>query len=338
MSEFRNSAFYKPSSVKLEFVRGCNRKCEFCATNGITADHAHMTMETLERAVTLINESGYNPRIQIDGRGEHTLHPNFYAMVKKIKEIIPTSCIQLISNGWLVQHSEHAIPKMLKAGINDITLDEYFDSHFDPEYVQKEIDLYTKKTGNKVDFFIMGPGVPMYGEKNPNKRRVVIVPDISAGQITVSRKLTNQCGAGMPPNDEYKDRVCTRVFREVPIRYDGNMVLCCQDFRDQFVIGNINDVDTFDELWRSDRFEAARRILYHDHRTFFPCNICNLMPIRPGLLPDHLGKEDMEVPTKKDYKMVDKKIETGLELRPRKWEEKSGITTAENLNLKKKRK
>ena len=195
MSEFRNSAFYKPSSVKLEFVRGCNRKCEFCATNGITAEHAHMTMETLERAVTLIKESGYNPRIQIDGRGEHTLHPNFYAMVKKIKEIIPTSCIQLISNGWLVQHSEHAIPKMLKAGINDITLDEYFDSHFDPEYVQKEISLYTKKTGNKVDFFIMGPGVPMYGEKNPNKRRVVIVPDISAGQITVSRKLTNQCGA-----------------------------------------------------------------------------------------------------------------------------------------------
>lgn len=333
MSEFRNSASYKPNSVKLEFVRGCNRHCEFCGTNGITKEHAYMSMETLERAVTLIKENGYNPRLQIDGRGEHTLHPQFYSMVKKIKEIMPNSCIQLISNGWIVQNIEHAIPKMLKAGINDITLDEYFDSHFSPSYIKKEIELYTHKTGNKVDFFLMGPGVPMYGEKNPNKRRVVIVPDIGAGQITVSRKLTNHCGAGMPPSDECQDKTCTRVFREVPIRYDGNMVLCCQDFRDQFIIGNVHDVETFDELWRSDRFEAARRILYHDHRTFFPCNICNLIPIRPGLLPDHLGKEDMEEPTKKDYKLVNKKIESGLKLRAREWEKETGITTADNLNL-----
>lgn len=48
------------------------------------------------------------------------------------------------------------------------------------------------------------------------------------------------------------------------------------------------------------RYEAARRILFHDHRTFFPCNICDHIPMREGLLPDHLGKQKMEKPTKED--------------------------------------
>ena len=331
--EFRNSAFYKPYTVKIELVRGCNRSCSFCGTNGIDKKLKFMSKDTLVKAITLIKESGYNPRILLDGRGEHTLHPNFYEMVRVIKGIMPKCYIQILTNGWSVNHKKHAIPKMLAAGINDITLDEYFDSHFDPEFIQEEIDLYTRKTGNKVDLYIMGNGVPMYGPKNGNKRRVVIVPDIEAGQICLSRKLTNQCGAGMPPSDECQYKTCTRVFREVPIRYDGNMVLCCQDFRDQFIIGNVHDVETFDELWRSDRFEAARRILYHDCRTFFPCNICNLIPIRPGLIPDHLGKEDMEKPTKKDYKLVNEKIKSDLKLREREWEKETGITTADNLNL-----
>ena len=30
----RNAAFYKPNTVQIELVQGCNRHCSFCGTNG----------------------------------------------------------------------------------------------------------------------------------------------------------------------------------------------------------------------------------------------------------------------------------------------------------------
>ena len=34
MKKYRNSAFYKPNTVQLELVQGCNRRCSFCGSNG----------------------------------------------------------------------------------------------------------------------------------------------------------------------------------------------------------------------------------------------------------------------------------------------------------------
>lgn len=111
-------------------------------------------------------------------------------------------------------------------------------------------------------------------------------------------------------------------------RWDGWVSICCQDFRGQFLpIINCMDesVQTFDDIWRHERFEAARRILYHDKRAFFPCNICNLMPMREGLLPDHLGKEDLEEPTRADYKLMKRAVKDGplTEIRLREWEKEN---------------
>lgn len=59
--------------------------------------------------------------------------------------------------------------------------------------------------------------------------------------------------------------------------------------------------------------------------------------MREGLLPDHLGKQEMEEPTEEDYDIVLEKHEPLTVLRAREWE-KDGITCADNLNLPKKKK
>ena len=84
------------------------------------------------------------------------------------------------------------------------------------------------------------------------------------------------------------------------------------------------NVDTFDELWRHPRLEAVRRITFHDGRTFFPCSVCDHMPMREGLLPDHLGKDTVEVPTKEDYRIVHQKFPVKTNRVARPWEIKHG--------------
>ena len=83
-------------------------------------------------------------------------------------------------------------------------------------------------------------------------------------------------------------------------------------------------IKTFDDIWLHPRMEAARRITYHDGRKFYPCNICNLLPIRPGLLPDYRGAEEMPKPTEKDYEIVKKKKKPLTNRVPREWELKKG--------------
>lgn len=331
---YRNSAFYKPNTVQIELVQGCNRRCTFCGTNGMEHKLYFIKKDVLTKQCDLIHESGYNPRILLAGHGEPTLHPKFFACIKLMRKHMPKAWIQILTNGYILKKDPRAICKMFEYGINDVSLDEYSDSKFDDKTLQSMLQELEETKGIHVEMVRMGPGVPLYASKSVKKHRLLIIPAIDETSVTASRVLTNHCGAGGVPNEKYKNRVCTRVFRELVFRWDGWVALCCQDFRGQYPIINCMDknVTCLDDIWRHNRFEAARRILYHDKRAFFPCNICDLMPIREGLLPDHLGKEDMEKPTKTDWKIALEEHEPLAKPRLRKWED--GLTTADNLNLK----
>lgn len=340
MKKFRNSAFYKPNTVQVELVQGCNRQCKFCGSNGFEHKLHFIAKEVLKRECELIAESGYNPRILLAGHGENTLHPKFFSCVKIMRRILPKHWIQIMTNGYIVRKDLSSICKMFDSGINDVTLDEYSDSKFNDNEIQAMLDEYEEDTGTHVEFVRMKKGVPLYAPKQPSRHRLLIVPAIDETEVAASRRLNNHCGAGMQASDSCAERRCTIIFREMLFRWDGSVAICCQDFRGQYSVANCmdEDIECFDDLWRHPRLEAARRILYHDHRVFFPCNICNSIPMREGLLPDHLGKQKMEKPTDKDYAIVTEEHKPLTKLRPRKWEEKMGITTAENLNIQKKRK
>lgn len=317
---------YKPNTVQIELVEGCDRQCSFCGTCGFERKIHTIKKSTLSKQCKLIAESGYNPRIALVGHGEPTLHPHFFDCVKLMKKYLPNFYFQMMTNGYLIKKDLNNICRIFEAGINDIILDEYSDNKFDADKIQTILDTFAKETGKIVNFCRMGEKCSLYGSKNPKNYRLLIVPAIDESQVAISRKLTNQCGAGMPSDTSQIDKRCTRVFRELVYRWDGNVALCCQDFRGEYLICNMMDenIKTFKDVWMHERFEAARRILYHDKRTFYPCNICNILPIRPGLLPDMQGKEEMPLPTEQDYITVSKRYPVLTKRVPRDWERETG--------------
>lgn len=334
MKEYRNSADYSPNALQIELVQGCNRHCSFCGVQGMENKVHYTTKEILKRQLELIAEASYQPRIQLIGHGEPTLHPKFFQCVKMIRKALPKHYIQVYTNGYLVHKDLSSLCAMFEAGLNDVTLDEYKDNKFNDEEITELLQDFEEEKGIHVDFVRMGKGVPLYGPKTHTKYRLLVVPAIDESKIAISRSLNNHCGAGMPPSTELRDRPCTRIFRELIFRWDGWADLCCSDYRGQYPVVNVMDesIECLDDIWRHPRLEAARRVLYHDHRVFFPCNVCNLLPIREGLLPDHLGKQRMEKPTKEDYEIVTEKHKPLSVMVEREWED--GVTTRNNLNLK----
>ena len=70
---------------------------------------------------------------------------------------------------------------------------------------------------------------------------------------------------------------------------------------------------------------AARRKLYHGERDFGACDGCDALSMRPGILPDHLGREELPEASEYDLKVINETLKKGPLTAPvlRPWEVKT---------------
>lgn len=288
-----------PFTVKLELTEGCNRGCEFCGIHGIRENGKspffYMTVETADKITKSIAEAGWKPRIMLSMHGEPTLNKNICKIISVIRKNLPKSVIQLFSNSARisgVHDGDLSLDMLIDAGLNSALIDMY----------EKGDDGDTLRKKCKEEDFpyeILKKGVSLYSSSIKDFRLVFSPPiNTDAGKIGNVRKLCNHCGAAGPLEPEYNNKKCTRPFREMAFRHDGSVAICCNDYRGEYPIGNINEFSA-EELWNSKRFQAARIMLYAGSRDFRPCYGCNAVSVRVGLLPDPLGKKTLPEPTDK---------------------------------------
>lgn len=289
-----------PFSIQIEFTEGCNRGCSFCGLRGMrkkgTEPFYFMTKETATRIADEIVRVGWNSRIIFSMHGEPTLNKNWLKIIKLFRKKLPNATLSMMSNGFGLINSEFDLDDILlkisKSGLNDLIIDMYTpndDGHKIKEFCEN----------NSIEHKVLGKGVPLYSSSH-TKFRILFNPPIQTDEgAAINRHLCNHCGAAAPLDFSYEGKRCARPFREMTFRYDGSVALCCNDFRGQYPIGNINE-RTIDDIWQDKRFKAARILLYAGERgAFVPCKGCNALSHRVGLLPDLKGKETMPEPTDK---------------------------------------
>ena len=135
-----------------------------------------------------------------------------------------------------------------------------------------------------------------------------------------TRKLVNRCGSAFAKNHSRDHSRCAKPFREMVFDYEGNLLLCCHDFRREMLTGNISKYSTIDELWNNPTIEMYRKLLYNKCRSVFPCNGCDSMSYRVGLLPDKLGKEEMPAWTEQDSRIYSGLVKRTEDTRLRSYE------------------
>jgi len=53
------------------------------------------------------------------------------------------------------------------------------------------------------------------------------------------------------------NRACDRLFWQIVVTVSKNVVLCCSDYKELFILGNLND-GTLEEFWYGDKMEEVR--------------------------------------------------------------------------------
>lgn len=340
MNEYRQGA---PYCIQIELTEGCNLRCPFCGINGIRTNvrnYKFMTLETARRIADGIKAAKWNCRLEFAMHGEPTLNPEKFQIIDIFRKALPNNYFLMESNGSdLQKNTVPDIATLFSLGLDCLALDEYegvvlvqrirkeIQEFIKAEYKENVDDLDGWKVGS-IEMF----EYPRCGPKgNPHQRkkgvrRLVFVAPISTSSSGTHATLNNHCGSGGPLSTEAQGKRCAKPFREMSFRYDGSVAVCCNDWRGVLPIGNVAD-SSVEELWHDPAMYSARRFLYHGKRDIGPCVGCNATSYRPGLLPDHLGKEELPEPNEVDHEIIAQAMSRGPLTQPvlRPWENQSTL-------------
>lgn len=293
-----------PFCVQVELTEGCNLRCSFCGVNGIRGEartYKFMTPRTATNTAKALAQNGWTARLEFAMHGEPTMHPDAAKIVGIFRAALPRSSMLMLSNGGgLLPDPASKIAALFDAGLNTLGMDEYEGITLVPKIVAQL---------RKADFVVPILTYPDDAKGNPHARqhhksmRLVHIRPIDVSTSGTHATLNNHCGSGAPLNDHGVGKPCAKPFREMSVRWDGGVAVCCNDWRGQLKLGNMND-DTLDHIWNGPVVQAARRKLVLGQRDFGPCKGCDAVSYRVGLLPDKMGKVTLARPTKKDNELL----------------------------------
>lgn len=310
-----------PYAIQIEPTEGCSLACSFCGlqsirNNGADAEkgihgknsppYKFMTLELAKLIAAKIAVEGWNPRIEFALHGEPSMHPHIDKIIAEFRKAGPKWYIMMTSNGsGLLKDSVDRIDALFKAGLNTLALDDYKHSA-GKDGVTWVTKIRKQLADDPIGIMAQTFEYPRDLEGNPhkrhNKKHLVFIHTIEEN-TKGTHQLSNQAGASF--DKEYVGERCAKPFRELSIRWDGNVALCCDDWPGKYKVGNVNAA-SLTKIWYSQAFEAARRKLYAADRRFGPCNGCNVRTSRNGLLPDKLGKSAMLAPDAETMQVIAK--------------------------------
>jgi MoaA/NifB/PqqE/SkfB family radical SAM enzyme len=285
-----------PFSIQIELTEGCNLFCKFCGIRGIREKPGNYLFLSLSDAKSIaknIRQMGWKSRIEFAMHGEPTLNPQMFEIIAKFREYLPENQLSILTNGIGIVRSPKSITKRLhRHGLNIIAIDDYKTNPFSKK-IKNQVPGYNYPEDK------ISPHSRLHGKKHI----VIYIQDITTAKSGGHSTINSHCGCATPPPTVPLNKRCAKPFREISIRWDGNVAICCNDWRGHYICGNAIE-DKLSEIWNSREFNIARILLYNKDRNFIPCKWCDAISYRTGLLPDKMGKEEIRPPTKNDYKII----------------------------------
>lgn len=275
-----------PFSVQIDICSACNMKCSFCFHSDLEAisqANIKFGVMTYELFCKIIDDMKHQwkqngkivKKLRLFKVGEPLLHPQLCEMVQYAKEAGVAECIEITTNGTLL--NENLSKKLIQAGldilnisINGINEEQYrtvcqynlnfrefqkqikyffdrrqqckvFLKYSDIGYSQKEKDQFYQLFENCCDeIFVETISSSLWQDTNV------------ASKITGSQKGTY--------GQELKEKkVCPFLFTTMVINDQGIVHLCCVDWKCQYLLGDLKR-DRIADIWNGDKLRTYQCI------------------------------------------------------------------------------
>ncbi len=277
-----------PYSVQVELSLGCTRQCDFCGLQAVWKQGKtpvkFMSLETAEIIAKKLGEWLPKARIEFAMFGEPTLNSHVVDILKVFTEYFPKGHKMLNTNGdILIQHGKNIqyerIKSLFDAGLNVLAINVYEDEYYKTILQQLKENINYAKVGEYFE------GQNYYNYGNPKTRKeITLVKSIASYNGDISTRVIYNHAGNVPDNSilKYGGKVlaepikamCTKPFREMVFRYNGDISFCCFDVANEARMGNVL-TDNLNDMWFGNEWNERRKHLLDKQRTDIPCNKCN---------------------------------------------------------------
>lgn len=243
--------------VEIETVNRCNGSCEFCPVNrkNDKREYQEMSESLFENIIEQLSELNYTGKLALFSNNEPFLDTNIIEKYRYARKKLPNARTFLFTNGTLltIDKFTQIIPYL-----DELIIDNY----------QQDLKLI-KPCKEIVDYC---------EEHTELKKKVTIV-------LRKPNEILSTRGGDAPNRVKmltYGDVRCILPYRQLIIRPDGKVSLCCNDPYGKTTLGDLAKNRIID-VWNNENFQKVRKCLYDGRANLEHCRFCDALNLGGGL-------------------------------------------------------
>ena len=246
-----------PTEIEISESGTCNRTCSFCPRSDPKFEDKKefISNKLHEKMCIELKELNYKGTVRYSGFIEPMLDKNIYNLINMVKNYIPESNIEMVTNGDPLNLSR--LKKLFTSGLNRILISAYDGK----EEAEKLNDLCVNANLTEKQFIV---------------RHRYLSEDDDFG-ITLSNR------SGLMENAEFKINTLKEPLKNpcyIPsytffLDYQGDVLMCPHDWGKKVILGDLNKEKLLD-IWFNNKSMQVRKMLNMSNRSFKPCNVCDV--------------------------------------------------------------
>ena len=255
--KFNDNLLPLPTEIEISESGTCNRSCSFCprSAKDFKDIKEFISIDLHEKLCSELVDLNYSGTVRYSGFVEPLLDKNIYKLIKMVREYLPKTNIELVTNGDVLNSKR--LNKLFENGLNKILISAY-DSKEDADKLE---ELCVNANLSTEQYIV---------------RHRYYSEDSDFG-ITLSNR------SGLMENAKYKIESLKEPLKKpcyIPaytffLDYQGDVLMCPHDWGKKVILGNLMK-DKLIDIWFSKKSLSIRKMLHKSNRNFNPCNICDV--------------------------------------------------------------
>jgi len=272
-----------PINFNIETTNACNLNCKMCPRKDSNRPVGYMSFDLFKKIIDEAKK--YSPiAFSLHKDGEPLLHPDLFQMIDYIKKSNPKNIVYLTTNGVLLDEKKSR--KILESGVDRFNVSigaakkETFKKIKGVDALEKVeentrrfIELKKQeryKTETRVQIIKMKETIDEVDEfKNKWKKYPVQIHIWDF--LNWGGAIKNELDLGKTK----KRYPCYALWFSPAINWDGRVSLCCIDWDNKLIIGNVNN-QSLSKIWQGEKLKEYRKLHLQGKYNQIPvCDKCN---------------------------------------------------------------
>ena len=214
-------------SVLIETFGGCNRSCSFCFQSEVfdKRKQGQLHIDTIKKGILELKEFNFAGRVSFHFFGEPLLDKRIVNIIAITRDALPFAQLRFSTNGDHL--TEGKLKELIDAGVDKLSVTNYDDV---PNMKLEEL--------------------------SENYSKYIIYRGLRAD----SENIRSRSDMNIKTENAKKNDPCFRPSNQLVLNWEGNSVLCCNDFYKKHSFGNLK-LSTIKEIWFNKEFSKMRSVL-----------------------------------------------------------------------------